>query len=86
MLRKGYDFAKIIIGIILVLIPITFVISPPYSQITYQNLKTFSTISGLSGGGVGTFLIANGYYKITEKLKEHDISEFMNLKETDGKK
>ncbi len=86
LFRKDYAFSQVIIGIILILIPIALMISLHSNEMSYENLKVFFTLSGLIGGGVGIYLITNGYYKLTDKFKEYEIEELMNLRKTEEKR
>ncbi len=69
--RKDFAFLQVLVGAILIFIPIAvmFTVSPEITG--FFRAKLFFTIVGLVCGGGGTYLIGNGYYKLTEKFVEY---------------
>lgn len=86
LFRKDYAFLQVIVGIILIVIPIILMILSPTKNLAFSTSKTFHTIVGLVGGGAGIYLITNGYYKLTDRFKEYEPSDLIDIQESEREK
>ncbi len=66
---RDIEFFEVIVGVVIVFVPIiiTVTLSPSktFSRTTLMGFNIASIITGLISG----FLILDGYYKLTDKLK-----------------
>ncbi len=80
LFRKDFAFIQAIVGVILIFIPIATLLTISKDQMTFYQARAFFTLVSIACGGVGVFLIMNGYYKLLNKFKEFEASDLEEIR------
>ncbi len=79
--RKDYEFFEVILGIVAIFIPIIVIVSlstdAAYSRTALLGFSLASIVAGIIAG----FLVLDGYYKLTDKLKFLEYEDYKKSKE-----
>ena len=86
LFRKDYAFFQVLLGVVLIFIPILLLAFLSTEELNTTSLKIFFTVVGMIGGGAGVYLITNGYYKLTDKFKEFEETDMMEIREEQAAK
>lgn len=80
LFRKDFAFGQTIVGVILLFIPVVTFLTISKGQMSFYQARAFFTLVSLACGGIGIFLIMNGYYKLLNKFKEYEPAELAEIR------